>query len=247
MTIEELKKYNIFKEELLSLEMLKNQGFNNISYLLSTTENSYVIRVFKSNESVNISREFEYQIQKKAHTKNIALKPIFLNEKFMIYEYKNGIHKTKLSSSELIKLVSKIKKFHNIKVKTKTYDIKKDLQNYNKNLDDIKSKKLIKEAFKSLFLLKKFKKELVLTHHDLNPKNIIFRNNSIKIIDWEYAGLNDRFFDLACVCVEFSLNKNEEKILLNTYLKNYKKYHRKKLNHFKIIYKNLCDLWFKCY
>ena len=69
MTIEELKKYNIFKEELLSLEMLKNQGFNNISYLLSTTENSYVIRVFKSNESVNISRKFEYQIQKKAHTK----------------------------------------------------------------------------------------------------------------------------------------------------------------------------------
>ena len=70
MTIEELKKYNIFKEELLSLEMLKNQGFNNISYLLSTTENSYVIRVFKSNESVNISREFEYKIQKK-HVKKI--------------------------------------------------------------------------------------------------------------------------------------------------------------------------------
>ena len=82
MTIEELKKYNIFKEELLSLEMLKNQGFNNISYLLSTTENSYVIRVFKSNESVNISREFEYQIQKKAYKNNLASKPIFLNERF---------------------------------------------------------------------------------------------------------------------------------------------------------------------
>ena len=56
MTIEELKKYNIFKEELLNLELLKNQGFNNISYLLKTTGKSYVIRVFKSNESVNISR-----------------------------------------------------------------------------------------------------------------------------------------------------------------------------------------------
>ena len=59
MTIEKLKKYNIFKEELLSLELLKNQGFNNISYLLKTTKKIYVIRVFKSNESVNISREFE--------------------------------------------------------------------------------------------------------------------------------------------------------------------------------------------
>lgn len=247
MNIDELKSYKIFEEELLSLETLKNQGFNNISYLLKTTSSSYVIRVFKSNESVNISREFEYQIQKKAYKNNLASKPIFLNEKFMIYKFIEGIHKTKLSKTELKNLTLKIKKFHSFKTKEKPYDIKKDLQNYDKNLNDIKSKKLIKEAFKSLFSLKKLKKELVLSHHDLNPKNIIFKNNSIQIIDWEYSGISDRFFDLACVCVEFSLNKNEEKILLNTYLRNYKKYHKTKLNHFKIIYKNLCDLWFKCY
>ena len=65
MNIESLKNYNIFKEKLLSLDLLKNQGFNNISYLLKTTTKSYVIRVFKSNDSVNISRKFEYEIQKK--------------------------------------------------------------------------------------------------------------------------------------------------------------------------------------
>ena len=109
MTIEKLKKYNIFKEELLSLELLKNQGFNNISYLLKTTKKIYVIRVFKSNESVNISREFEYKIQKKAYKKNIASKPIFLNKEFMIYEYEKGIHKTKLSNFELKELILKVK------------------------------------------------------------------------------------------------------------------------------------------
>lgn len=61
-----LKTYNIFKEELLSLEVLKTQGFNNISYLLKTSKKSYIIRVFKSNESVNISREFEFKTQKKS-------------------------------------------------------------------------------------------------------------------------------------------------------------------------------------
>ena len=50
LNLEQLKNYNIFKEELLSLELLKNQGFNNISYLLKTTNKSYVIRVFKSKE-----------------------------------------------------------------------------------------------------------------------------------------------------------------------------------------------------
>ncbi len=124
MNLEQLKNYNIFKEKLLSLELLKTQGFNNISYLLKTSTKSYVIRVFKSNESVNISREFEYEVQKKAHKKNIASKPIFLNAEFMIYEYEKGIHKTKLSKIELKNLVSNIKKFHNFKVKTKAYDLK---------------------------------------------------------------------------------------------------------------------------
>lgn len=241
MNIEELEKYNIFEEKLLSLELLKNQGFNNISYLLKTSNKSYVIRVFKSNSSVNISREFEFKIQKLAFKQNICSKPIFLNEKFMVYEYQRGFHKTKLKSHELKILVSKIKKLHQIKEKTNPYDIKKDLLNYKKVVEN---EKLIRETFKNLNLLKKYKKEFVLSHHDLNPKNIIFKNKEIKIIDWEYVGTNDRFFDLASICVEFSLNKKEEEFLLKTYFKVLNKTHLKKIESYKIIYKNLCSLWF---
>ena len=245
MNLEQLKNYNIFKEELLSLELLKNQGFNNISYLLKTTNKSYVIRVFKSNESVNISREFEYKIQKKACKKSISSKPIFLNENFMVYEYEKGIHKTKLSKIELKKLIKKIKIFHNFKIKEKAYDLKLDLENYSKKLTTKISKKLIDKCFRSIKILEKQKYEPVLTHHDLNPKNIIFSRNSIKIIDWEYAGVNDRFFDLASLCIEFKLNKNEEKIVLNSYFKTKKSYHKIKLKHYKIIYDSFCKLWFE--
>ena len=245
MNLESLRSYNIFKEELLSLDLLKNQGFNNVSYLLKTSLNSYVIRVFKSNESVNISRKFEYEIQKKAHKKNIASKPIFLNENFMIYEYEKGLHKTNLTNNELKNLVSKIKKFHNFKVKTKAYDLSLDLKNYSKKLKTSKSKQLINSCSKSLKVLKKYKYEAVLSHHDLNPKNIIFNKKGFKIIDWEYAGTNDRFFDLACVCIEFKLNKNQEELLLNSYFKTKKNYHKIKLKHFKIIYDNFCKLWFE--
>lgn len=240
-----LKTYNIFKEELLSLEVLKTQGFNNISYLLKTSKKSYIIRVFKSNESVNISREFEFKTQKKAHKKDIALKAIFLNSEFMIYEYTKGIHKSELKSSDIKTLAKQIKKLHKIKTKAKTYDLKSDLLNYKKILKDKESKELISQSLKSLKKLKKFKKELVLTHHDLNPKNIIFRKNKIKIIDWEYSGINDRFFDLAAVCIEFKLNKKEEKLFLENYLEEININHYSKLKHFKIIYKNLCDLWFE--
>lgn len=246
MNIEQLKKYDIFKnEEILSLELLKNQGFNNISYLLKTSKEFYVIRVFKSNDSVNISRLFEYQIQKKAHKYNLSSKPVFLNEDFMIYEYTKGFHKTKLSKMDLRNLVLKIKKFHQFKIDKKKYNLTLDLENYSKKLSSQKSKQLIKSCFKSIKALKKFKNEPVLTHHDLNPKNIVFSKNSIKLIDWEYAGTNDRFFDLACVCIEFKLNKKEEGILLRTYFKKQKKYHKAKLTHYKIIYDGFCKLWFE--
>lgn len=245
LTFEKLKKYNIFKEELLSLELLKNQGFNNISYFLKTSKKSYIIRVFKSNDSVNISRQFEFDTQKKAYKKNISSKPIFLNNEFMIYEYQKGIHKSKLTSNDIKKLAKKIKKLHKIKVKSKTYDLKSDLLNYKNILKDKKNKTLIIESLRSLKKLKRLKKELVLTHHDLNPKNIIFTKNDIKIIDWEYAGVNDAFFDLASICVEFNLNKTKEKILLHYYLKKITLNHQKKLEYFKVIYKNLCTLWFE--
>ena len=239
------KTYNIFKEELLSLEVLETQGFNNISYLLKTSKKSYIVRVFKSNESVNISREFEFKTQKKAYKQNIAPKPVFLNSEFMIYEYLKGIHKLELKKSDIKTLAKQIKKLHKIKAKAKTYDLKSDLLNYKKILKDDKSKEIIKQSEKSLKKLKKFKKDLVLTHHDLNPKNIIFKKNKIKIIDWEYAGTNDRFFDLAAVCIEFKLNTKEEKLFLENYLGKINKNHYIKLKHFKIIYTNLCSLWFE--
>lgn len=258
MNLDELKKYNIFKknEDIIGIELLKSQGYNNISYLLKTKSKNYVLRVFKSNESVNESRKFEFQIQTIAYKKGFGAKPVFLNESFMIYEYIKGFHKTKLSKENIKSIAKILKKLHSVKVKhkvkhkTKNYELEAAFLKYEKELKDEKSLALIIEAKKALQKLKKFKKDLVLTHHDLNPKNIIFNDNNknIKIIDWEYAGKNDSFFDLASICIEFNFTKKDERVFLKSYFKNQKKLQKKdfeKLKQFKIIYKNLCALWFK--
>ncbi len=244
MNLQIIKNLNIFKDELISFVKLENQGFNNINYLLKTSEKSYIIRVFKSTNSVNISREFEFKVQKKAFIKNIAPKPIYLNDTFMIYEYTKGIHKTKLSKRNLLNLTSKVKKIHKLKLTSNIYNLKADFKMYKKELKDEKSKKLLEKSFKSLKEIKKMKIQLGLVHHDLNPKNIIFKNDNIKIIDWEYAGLNDIFFDFASICIEFKLSKEDEGILLKNYFYKNKSFHKIKLKHYKIIYKNLCTLWF---
>lgn len=248
MNLQKIKTLELFEnEELLSLKKLKNQGFCNINFKLISSKNNYLVRVFKSNDTVNISRDYEYKIQKKAWEKDIASKPLYLDKEktFMITEFLDGNHKDKLKKIELIKIIKQIKKLHKIKTNVRSYDISRDLKKYKILLKDKESKKIIKDSFNQLSKLKKYKRNEVSTHHDLNPKNIIFYKNKIKFIDWEYAGVNNCFFDLATICIEFKLDKKYQKIVLNTYFKKIKKEHKVSLHSYMKIYKNLCILWFK--
>jgi len=243
-----LNKLIFFKNnKITKIQLLKNQGYCNINYKIITVKKEYLLRVFKDDTTVNISRDFEFCIQKKVAKKGIAPKPFFLNlnRSFMITEFINGTHKYQLNNKELIKFIKTIKKFHTFKIEKKEYDFKKDFKAYRDRLKDRSSKKLIKESLRELKKIEQYPKKLVLTHHDLNPKNIIFTKNNIKIIDWEYAGVNDLFFDLASVCYEFNLSKEQQQLLLNTYFKKITKKDISKLKSYKIIYKNLCLLWFK--
>ncbi len=246
MIIQKLQDYKIFKnEEVLTLEPLKNQGFCNINYELKTSKNTYVLREFRSDATVNISRDFEYKIQKKAYKEGIASKPIYLdkNKSFMIYNFLKGKHKTKLDKEDLKALIITLKKLHNIKIKSKKLNLKKELKNYN-YLKTKESKNSLKICKKELKNLEKYKKRLVICHHDLNPQNILFYKKDIKFIDWEYAGLNDAFFDLATICFEFDLDKNEKRYLLKKYLKTFTKKDILKLESYITIYKHICNLWF---
>ncbi|NVJ53836.1 MAG: phosphotransferase [Campylobacteraceae bacterium] len=247
MTKEQLKQYNIFNnEELLSLKLLKNQGFCNINYKLKTSKKTYLIRKFISNETVNIDRDFEFSVQKKAYKKNIAAKPILLDKDktFMVCEFLKGKHKKRINAKEIKHLAKMIKKLHSIKSNVKSYDLKKTLNHYKKSLNTKKARKSISICKKELKNLKKHKKRLVTTHHDLNPRNILFHKNSIKFIDWEYTGVNDSFFDLASLCFEYKLNKKEQKTLLRSYQKSANKIDIQKLHSYIKIYKHICKLWF---
>ncbi|HIP45485.1 MAG TPA: hypothetical protein EYG93_09195 [Sulfurospirillum arcachonense] len=106
---------------------------------------------------------------------------------------------------------------------------------------DIKNIAILLQKLHSLNIKKR---DLVLCHGDLNPKNFIF-SKDIKLIDWEYAKYNDRYFDLASVIVEFNLNSKDEKLFLHSYFKNKYKINRNKIYTFKIKYLNLCIEWFK--
>lgn len=248
MNINELKKYDLFKKlKLKKLEKLKNQGVCNTIYKLTSDKKEYLIRVFKHNHFDINARESEFYIQKKAYLKDIAAKPYLLDKpnSLMICDFVKGKHKDKLNKKDLNILVDTIKKLHKIKINQKTYSLKNDFKYYKKTLKDEKSKKVLKASFKELKKIKKYKFEAVTSHHDINVNNVLFHKNSLKLIDWEFACVNDRFFDLANICFEFRLNKKQEDQVLKRYFKKLKSKDIKKLASYKIIYENLWILWFE--
>jgi thiamine kinase-like enzyme len=54
-------------------------------------------------------------------------------------------------------------------------------------------------------------------HNDLLNANFIRGEDGIRIVDWEYAGMGDRFFDLANFAVNHDLTADDEAQLLESY------------------------------
>ena len=59
--------------------------------------------------------------------------------------------------------------------------------------------------------------DLVASHNDLNPRNILYDGRRLWLVDWESAFLADRHVDLACLANVFTHDAAEEDLLLRTY------------------------------
>ncbi len=59
--------------------------------------------------------------------------------------------------------------------------------------------------------------ELMPCHNDLLNANFIDDGSRIRIIDWEYAGMGDAFFDLGNFSINHELTPDEDRLLLAAY------------------------------
>lgn len=59
--------------------------------------------------------------------------------------------------------------------------------------------------------------DLVPCHNDLLTANFIDDGTRVRIVDWEYAGMNDRFFDLGNMSVNNGLDEEDDVRLLEAY------------------------------
>jgi len=216
--IEQLKKHPFFSDKSIeSCTLLEHQGYCNENYLVVADGVKYIVRKLLRDD---IDRVFEWKVQNLAFEKGITAEPLVFDSKngFMVFSFLEGEHKSQLDENAIKLLAKTLQKLHNIPIDSEPIKLQTDTS-----------------------IVECYLKEYVLCHNDLNPQNIFFDN--IKFIDWEYAGVNDRYFDVASVCVEFKLNEEMQKLFVEAYFEG--DYNLKKLEVYKIIYKTLCEEWFQ--
>ena len=227
--IDLLKSHPFFNDKNMeSCTLLENQGYCNENYLVVADRVKYIVRKLLRDD---IDRAFEWRVHNLAFKVNITAEPLDfdIENKFMAFEFLDGNHKNTLDKNELKILAKTLRKLHSIRIDAKHIEL---------NISNRRE-----EVLKAFQTIDKYPKEYVLCHNDLNPQNIFF-SNDIKLIDWEYAGVNDRYFDLACVCVEFKLNDKMQDVFLNSYFEE-KEFVLEKLEAYKTIYIALCSQWFE--
>ena len=183
---------------------LIHEGYTNKSYKVYTYKQNYQFRIPKFS-MVDWSKEMK--IYK-------ALNPeaqIFENG-YMIKPWIDGYHKDNLNNKEVQSLFEEIENLHkaNIDIKDKW-----DWHKYDKHLEKLSD--VNKIAYDGL--IQKYKKDkYVLSHTDLNKKNILIKNNKVTLIDFEWLTYAPEYLDYAVV--KHTMKINNEKLNQNK-LKDY--------------------------
>ncbi|MEO8622029.1 MAG: phosphotransferase [bacterium] len=60
-------------------------------------------------------------------------------------------------------------------------------------------------------------REVVLSHNDVNPSNLVYDGEHLFFLDWDAAGPNDPFYDLATIAVFLRMDDDTCKRLLSAY------------------------------
>ncbi len=207
--------------QIVRASLLDQQGHCNQNYLLHTTRESYLLRLFGKEER---DRALEYRLQQLAFLYTLAPEPYLLNldAGFMVSAYSLGTHKQALSEAQLQTLARCLSTLHHIPTQK----------------EQIPSHEILHHPDASTY-------EPVLCHHDLNPYNILWQGNTPTLIDWEYSGINDRYFDLASIIVEFHLDQPMSDLFLESYFQDTTIMNDRKLSTYKRHYQELCAQWWQ--
>lgn len=216
-------------EEVTDITVLK-KGMTNRSFLFTCKDKKYIMRIPGEGTDQLINRRQEAAVYHAIADKNICDDITYINPEngYKITEFLEGARVCNPTDYEDVKkCMSRLRDFHALKLKvTHEFDIFGQMEFYETLWDGTPSVYKDYEKTKAnVWSLKPYidahTGEKILTHIDAVPDNFLFvqRNGKeeIRLIDWEYAGMQDPHVYIAMFCIYSLYNKRQVDRLIAAY------------------------------
>lgn len=247
---------NYFKVPVSEIRNINElvEGLTNLSFKFEIQEIAYVYRHPGEGTEAIINRKAEFAAQTIAKKLKLDESFIYMDKEkgYKISNYLNECRILDYQNENDLKLAMKnIRKLHDSKIKTdfdsnlwsKTNEMLVDInQNVRSQYNDFEK---LYENLKEIYTkTNNNSKDKYLCHCDFFNTNILFHEEKIYIIDWEYAGNDDPAADLGIFVASSNLNIKQAINLLDIY--EGKKMENKKATHFISYYaiaSYYCFIW----
>ena len=212
------KALNAKSDEVTDITVLK-KGMTNRSFLFTCKGKKYIMRIPGEGTDQLINRRQEAEVYHTIDGKKICDDIAYINPEngYKITEFLEGARVcNSLNYDDVKKCMKRLRAFHELD-QMEFYETLWDgtpsvYKDYQKTKENVLSLKPYIDANVS---------EKVLTHIDAVPDNFLFvqqdGKEEIRLIDWEYAGMQDPHVDVAMFCIYSLYNKRQVDRLIAAY------------------------------
>lgn len=215
--------------DVTDITVLK-KGMTNRSFLFTCRQKKYIMRIPGEGTDQLINRREEAQVYQTIDGKNICDEIIYINPDngYKITEFLEKSRVCDPNNVDDLKMcMKKLKEFHALNLSVgHEFDIFKQINFYEKLWHGTSSvykdyERTKERVFKLREYIEAHVEKKCLSHIDAVPDNFLFtESGDIRLIDWEYAGMQDPHVDIAMFCIYALYNKQQVDRLINIYFEN---------------------------
>lgn len=212
--------------DIVDIKVLK-KGMTNRSFQFSCKGKHCIIRIPGEGTDQLINRTEEYEVYETIRNQNICDDIYYINAKngYKITEYlENARVCNPQSPGDVKECMAYLRKFHESGLKVgHSFDIFSHIEYYESLWEGAGSAyRDYAQTKQKVFELKEYidcqEHDWTLTHIDAVPDNFMFlENGEIRLIDWEYAGMQDPHVDIAMFAVYSPYERAQVEALINAY------------------------------
>lgn len=217
--------FAVNREEIEDISVLK-KGMTNRSFLFRCKGERYIIRIPGEGTSELINRKHEYDVYE-------VIKDLQVSDTLYYISPDSGYKITKfiedarvcnpMKRDDVCRCMKKLRSFHEMSLKVgHEFNLFRQIEFYESLWNGQKSAyRDYKKTKEHIVQLKTFidqqEKQFVLSHIDAVPDNFLISDKDIRLIDWEYAGMQDPHLDIAMFAIYAMYNREDVDKLIDAY------------------------------